>query len=72
MGRTVKKHHPRIEKFAEPIIIPRTGEDGYPNRVVHCTICDNPAYCRVTEDIISVIKVNYYCRNCVSRFLIAQ
>jgi len=72
MGKGVKKHSLRIEKFASPIIIPRTGEDGSPNRFVHCTICDNFAYCRVSEDEVSVIKVNYYCRKCVNKFLVAQ
>jgi len=72
MGKGAKKHRLRIEKFASPIIIPRTGEDGNPERFVHCTICDNFAYCKVSEDEVSVIKVNYYCRKCVNKFLIAQ
>lgn len=72
MRKGVKKHHLRIERFARPIIVPRTGEDGNPDRFVHCTICDNFAYCRVSEDEISVIKVNYCCRKCINKFLIAQ
>lgn len=67
-----KKQHLRIEKFASPIIIPRTGEDGNPDRFVHCTICDNFAYCKVIEDEVSVIKVNYYCKKCIGKFFIAQ
>lgn len=65
-----QKALPEIEKFAKLIIIPRTG-DGNPDRFVHCTNCDDFAYCRVGEDEISVIRVNYYCKKCVSKFLIA-
>jgi hypothetical protein len=72
MTKGVRKHHLRIEKFAKPIIIPRTGEDGNPERFVHCTICDDFASCMVSEDEISVIRINYYCKKCVSKFLIAQ
>jgi hypothetical protein len=72
MVKGFKKHRLRIEKFARPIIIPRAGEDGNPVRFVHCTICDDFAYCKVSEDEVSVIKVNYYCKKCVSRFLVAQ
>jgi hypothetical protein len=71
MGKSAKKH-PRIEKFASPIIIPRTGEDSNTDRFVHCTICDNFAYCKVSEDEDSVIKVNYYCRKCIDKFVVAQ
>jgi hypothetical protein len=72
MRKGAKKHNLRIEKFARPIIIQRTGEDDNPDRFVHCTVCDDFAYCRISEDEASVIKVNYYCKKCVDKFLLAQ
>lgn len=67
-----KKQNLKIEKFAKPIMVPRTGEDDSPDRFVHCTVCDDFAYCRVSEDEDSVIKVNYYCKNCIGNFFVAQ
>jgi hypothetical protein len=72
MGKGAKKQNLRIERFVRPIVIPRTGEDSNPDRFVHCTICDDLAYCKVSEDQDSVVKVNYYCKGFIGKFLFAQ
>ena len=72
MRRGAKRHDLRIKRFSKPIAIPRTGEDDSPDRFVHCTVCDAFAYCTVSEDGGTVIKVNYYCKKCVGKFLVAQ
>lgn len=74
MTKGVDKRRRRIgiEKFDRPITVLRTSDDYNSDRFVHCTICDNLAYFRVSEDTSSVIRVNYYCKNCVSKCSLAQ
>ncbi len=72
MTKGTNKHRLRIEEFDRPISVLRATDDYNLDRFVHCTICDNFAYCRVSEDTNSVIRVNYYCKNCVSKLSLAQ
>jgi hypothetical protein len=66
------KQHLKVEKFDRPISVPRATDDYNLDRFVHCTVCDNLAYFRVSQDTNSVTKVNYYCDNCVDKRSLAQ
>lgn len=72
MAKGFNKQHLRIEKFDRPITVLRATDDYNSDHFVHCTICDKLAYFRVSEDTSSVIRVNYYCKNCVGKRSIAQ